>query len=76
VTEVRTSFSVPDVHCDHCKQTLERAVGALDGVSGVAVDVPGRIVTVRHDPARASTARITTTVEEQGYLVAGSGEAA
>jgi copper chaperone CopZ len=76
MAEITTNLAVPDVHCDHCKAGLERAVGALDGVSEVAVDLPGKVVSVTHDPARAPVGRIVAVVEEQGYEVAGSGEAA
>ena len=27
-----TTLSVPEIHCDHCKMSIEGAVGALDGV--------------------------------------------
>jgi copper chaperone len=74
--EITTNLAVPDVHCVHCKQALEGAVGALDGVSVVAVDVPGKVITVTHDPARASVDRLVAAVEDQGYEVAASGEAA
>ena len=28
-----TKLSVPEIHCDHCKMSIEGAVGALDGVT-------------------------------------------
>jgi copper chaperone len=76
VTKNITRLAVPEVHCDHCKQSIEGAVGALDGVSSVHVDVPGKVVTVIHDPARVPVERVAGAVEDQGYEVAGSGEAA
>jgi copper chaperone len=75
VAETVTRIVVPDVHCEHCKETLEGAVGALDGVSSVEVDVPGRVVTVTHEPARAPAERISAAIEDQGYEVAGQAEA-
>jgi copper chaperone len=74
MAETTTRLAVPDVHCEHCKQTLEGAVGALDGVSGVDVDVPRKVVTVSHEPARAPADRITTAIEDQGYEVVRAGE--
>lgn len=65
-----TRLAVPDIHCQHCKESIEAAVGALDGVSSVEVDVPGRIVTAVHDPARTPAGRIAAEVEDQGYEVA------
>jgi copper chaperone CopZ len=75
VPKATTRLAVPDVHCDHCKQMLERAVGALDGVSSVEVDVAGRIVTVTHEPGRTPAPRIAAAIEEQGYELAGQEEA-
>jgi copper chaperone len=75
VAESTTRLAVPDVHCEHCKQTLEGAVGALAGVSSVDVDVSGRIVTVTYEPARVPTERISAAIEDQGYEVAGQAEA-
>lgn len=61
---------MPDISCEHCKETLEGAVGGLDGVSSVAVDVQWRVVTVTHDPANASAESMAATIEDQGYDVA------
>lgn len=69
-----TRFDVPEIHCDHCKSSLEGAVGPVSGVRSVAVDVAGRTVAVEHDPEEASPGRLTTVIEEQGYDVARSSE--
>ncbi|MGH2716502.1 MAG: heavy-metal-associated domain-containing protein [Thermoleophilaceae bacterium] len=74
MTETTTRLAVPDVSCERCKDTLEAAVGALDGVSSVDVDLPGRVVTVAHHPGRAPAERLVAAVEHQGYAVAGHGE--
>ncbi len=76
MAETTTRLAVPDVSCERCRETLEGAVGALDGVSSVDVDVAGKVVTVRHEPARAPGARITAAIEGQGYEVAVQGEVA
>lgn len=64
------TLQVPEVHCDHCKTSLEGAVGALGGVSTVEVDVPSATIDVAYDDT-VSLDTIKTTIEEQGYAVFG-----
>lgn len=64
------TFSVPDIHCDHCKMSLEGATQALAGVSRSEVDISGRAITVEFDPDGVSLDAITTAIEDQGYEVA------
>lgn len=66
-----TTLQVPEVHCDHCKTTLEGAVGELGGVSSVDVDVPNATVDVSYDEASVDLDQIKQTIEEQGYVVFG-----
>ena len=61
------TLSVPEIHCDHCKTSIEGAVGALDGVAAVVVDVEARTVAVTTDGAETSA--IVAAIEDQGYLV-------
>jgi copper chaperone len=66
-----TTLQEPEVHCDHCKTTLEGAVGGLGGVSSVDVDVPNATVDVSYDEASVDLDQIKQTIEEQGYVVFG-----
>lgn len=66
MTAART-FQVPDISCDHCKNAIEGAVGTLDGVNSVAVDVEARRVTV---DGAATDGSIRAAIEEAGYDVA------
>jgi copper chaperone len=62
-------LAVPDISCDHCKMSIEGAVGELAGVSQVEVSVADRTVDVSYaDPL--TQADIVTAIEEQGYEVA------
>ncbi|HET9259062.1 MAG TPA: copper ion binding protein [Acidimicrobiia bacterium] len=65
------TLQVPEVHCDHCKTSLEGAVGELEGVSRVEVSVPEATIDVAFDEAAVSLESIKTTIEEQGYAVFG-----
>ena len=66
-----TTLQVPEVHCDHCKTSLEGAVGELGGVSRVEVSVPDATLDVSFDDATIDLDTIKQTIEEQGYAVFG-----
>lgn len=63
-----TTLSVPEIHCHHCKMSIEGAVSALDGVASAEVDVDQATVTVGFD-APASLEGIIGAIEDQGYEV-------
>lgn len=67
MTEIK--LDVPDISCDHCKTSIEGAVGELTGVSNVAVTVADRIVDVSFDGS-VTQDDIVAAIEEQGYEVA------
>lgn len=67
----RTTLTVPEIHCDHCKSSLEGAVGGLDGVESVEVSVPEATLDVTFNEGSVSLDRITQAIEEQGYSVDG-----
>lgn len=67
-----TTLSVPEIHCDHCKMSIEGAVSALDGVERASVDVPTATVAVAfHAPATLES--IVAAIEGQGYEVPAQG---
>jgi len=63
------TISVPEIHCDHCKQSIEAALQPLDGVDSAVVDVPGRAVTVTYDETTTARDELIAAIEEQGYDV-------
>lgn len=66
----KQNISVPDISCNHCKMSIEGAVGALDGVDKVEVHIDPRTVDVEFDDAAVSLDAILAAIEEQGYEVA------
>lgn len=64
-----TRFAVPEVHCDHCKSSIEGAVGALDGVTAVDVKIEERVVDVSFEEETVDSAAIVGAIEDQGYAV-------
>lgn len=67
----QTQLLVPEVHCDHCKASLEGAVGNLAGVDQVEVSIPDATLDVTYDDGAVSLDVIKKAVEEQGYAVFG-----
>ena len=65
--EVRT-YSVPDTHCAHCKDALEREISTVTGVSSVQVDLGSRLVTV--SGSSLSDEALREAIEEAGYSAA------
>lgn len=64
----REKLSVPEIHCGHCKSSIEGAVGQLDGVEFVEVDIDSTSVDVAYaDPA--SRQSIVEAIEAVGYEV-------
>jgi copper chaperone len=69
VTVQTETISVPEIHCDHCKQSIEQALNPLDGVSSAVVDVPNAQVQVSFEEAAITKDAIIAAIEEQGYEV-------
>lgn len=65
-----TTISVPEIHCDHCKHSLEGAIGQVAGVRSVEVSVPDATIAVTFDESAVALEAIKNTIEEQGYAVA------
>jgi copper chaperone len=63
------TISVPEIHCDHCKHSIEGALAPLPGVRAARVDIDTRTVTVEIDEAQVDRARIVAAIEDQGYDV-------
>ena len=61
-----TTLSVPAIHCDHCKSSIEGALNGLEGVSSAAVDIEAKTVTVSFDDGVGLDA-IKETIEDQGF---------
>ena len=66
---VRETISVPEIHCDHCKTSIEGALASIGGVEGATVDIPARTVTVNYDEASVGRGELIEAIEQQGYEV-------
>lgn len=67
----QVSLLAPEIHCDHCKTSIEGAVRALPGIAVVEVSVPDTKVEVSFDESLVDLDQIKTAIQEQGYAVFG-----
>ncbi len=65
------SLQVPEVHCDHCKTSIEGAVSQLEGISKVDVVISDATVNIEFDGSSVEVDKIKSTIEDQGYAVFG-----
>ncbi|MFG2344775.1 heavy-metal-associated domain-containing protein [Streptomyces phaeochromogenes] len=67
---VTTTYAVSGMTCGHCKATLTKVIGELDGVTGVDVDLDtGRVTVV--GVAEPDDALIAEVVDDAGYELTG-----
>lgn len=63
------TLNVEGMSCSHCVNAVTKAVTALDGVSGVNIDLAGKTVAVDFDEDQVSLEAIRDAIEEEGYDV-------
>ena len=67
-----TTLVAPDISCEHCQHAIEGAVGKLEGVSHLRVDIPTKAVHIDYDQQQVTLAKIEEVLDETGYIVAKS----
>ena len=60
---------VEEMSCSHCENAIKNAVGALNGVDNVIVDLNSKKVIVEFDEEKVSVDIIKGIIEDQGYSV-------
>jgi copper chaperone len=65
----RATLEAPDISCDHCLQSIQKAVEKLPGVQFVVGDAEAKQVTVEYDPAQTALAGVEAAMEDEGYPV-------
>ena len=63
---IESTFSVRGMTCGHCVAAVTEELSALDGVTDVAVDLPGGAVTVA-STAPLDREAVRAAVDEAGY---------
>ena len=62
-------LSVPDISCEHCERAVKNALGSVEGIQQVDVDIPGKTVEVRYDPSAVGVDRMKDVLAEEDYPV-------
>jgi copper chaperone len=65
----KTVLRVDGMSCEHCVKAIINAVGTLQGVASVSVDLGAKTVTVEYDPVQSPLDKIKAGIEDQGYDV-------
>lgn len=60
-------LNVQGMSCGHCVKAVEGALGELQGINEVKVDLENAQVTVAFDTAKVAIETIKEAIEEQGY---------
>jgi len=63
---IEKTYTVTGMTCGHCASSVQEEVGAITGVTDVAVDVPAGKVTVTSE-AELGADTVRAAVEEAGY---------
>jgi copper chaperone len=64
-----STYTVTGMTCEHCVASVTEEITEIDGVTGVAVDLPTGHVTVTSDRP-VDEAQVRAAVEEAGYHLA------
>ncbi|MGD9629158.1 MAG: heavy-metal-associated domain-containing protein [Pyrinomonadaceae bacterium] len=62
----RTTLTAPDIVCGGCAGAIKNAVGRIQGVSAVDVDVETKRVTVDHD-ADVTQEELAKVLDDAGF---------
>ena len=60
---------IEGMHCQGCVKRVENALGALDGVNDVKVELEDKIATVEYDTQKVSLEEIKEAIEDIGFSV-------
>ena len=61
-------FTVPEISCGHCKETIESTVSNIESVVSVSVDIEQKSVAVK-STSDLNLSLVSEMLDEQGYTV-------
>lgn len=64
-----TTVTAPEIICGGCADSIKKALGNVDGIREVEVDIATKKVTVNHEDS-VSRENIVDTLDRAGYSVA------
>ncbi len=62
-------LSVDGMKGTQCEHTVKSALGGLEGIRKVEVDVPGKTVAISLDPSAVTENQIVNVIQNQGYRI-------
>tara|TARA_Y200000002_G_scaffold94101_1_gene75883 strand:- start:253 stop:462 length:210 start_codon:yes stop_codon:yes gene_type:complete len=65
---METKFTVPEISCGHCKETIEAIVGSIESVESVTVNIDQKLVDVK-STSNLDLSLVSEMLDEQGYTV-------
>lgn len=63
----KITLNVEGMSCSHCENAVKNAVGALDGVANVNVDLAEKTVIIEFDAGKASPNSFRNAIVEEGF---------
>jgi len=71
----KSVLNVPDISCEHCQNTITKALTPVEGVRSVNVDILTKRVTVEYDDGAISVDQLKAILEAEDYPVESTGPA-
>ena len=62
-------LSVPEISCEHCSQSITKALEPKVGVKSIRVDVPTQKVHLEFDDSRITLDKVKEILAEEEYPV-------
>jgi len=62
-------LNVEGMSCNHCVNSIKKAVEDIDGVISVDVNLDKKTVTVEYNQDKAKADYIKEAIEDEGYIV-------
>jgi copper chaperone len=62
-------LNVKGMSCQHCVNSIKKAVGGIKGIEDVEVDLEKNTVTISYDPDTVNIKDVTEAIEDEGYEV-------
>lgn len=69
MSKVTAVLNVEGMSCQHCVNSINKAVGELKGVDKVSVDLKAKTVSVDYNQDQVGLDRIKEVIADQGYEV-------
>lgn len=65
----KVSLNVEGMSCGHCVNAIKNALGELDGIVEVDVNLEEKKVNVEYDNSKITIDKIKEVIDEEGYEV-------